>query len=381
MPGKFTNKKVLIPIIIGMVVVITGLVVLIIFLNKDDEPEPKSEIISDEGDNAGQNNNDITGSVTDNNTQNNGSEDISSSESTGIETTDNNNTSEEKNETVPVTVILGKYKGLEAKYEPETITDEVIDNALERLKEEFTEIVELPNRAFEDGDMAIVTFTGEIDGYKIDDLSGVCLQVVIGEGIMPEVIEKDIIGRRIGDTFYQDIDYPENFAEVPEVSGKTVNFTFELVDGFEFIVPDITDAFISENTDYKTVDEYRTKEKERLQKEADDEAREEMIQDLKNQVVDGCEFSGPIDDEIKVDYVRNLQEENNYFTENFYMDAATYYGLVYGLTVEEYRNTKMEEATFHIKYDYAVKEIMKLENLSSEEEVEKLITDTCQIIE
>jgi trigger factor len=375
MTGKNTNKKMLIPLIIGMLILVAGLIFVIIYINRDEnfnkgiETTTSNEISETKE-------NDITGKTDD--LGNNSLEDNNATPTTSGDLIDNNTDNNPENtvESGAVSVILGKYKGLITKYEPEVITDENIDSVLKSLQDDYTEIVDLPNRAFKNGDMAIVTFTGEVGGNEIDALSGVCLQVVIGSGIMPQIIEEDIIGRHIGDIFYHDIEYPEEYSSVPEAAGKIVHFTLELEDGFMFEVPDITDEFINKVTEYTSVAEYRSKEKERLQTEADEKAKAEMIRNLKDQIIDGCSFSGPIDDEIKKKYVQRLQEENNIYMENYYMDAATYYSLVYDITVEEFRNSLMDDAAFQTKYEYAIKEIMKQENLQTVEEAEQLIIDS-----
>ncbi len=278
-----------------------------------------------------------------------------------------------------VTVTLGEYKGLSIKYEPKTITDEDIDNILKKLQSDNSGYVQLPDRAFKEGDMAIVVYLAQADGKEVKELSGEYLQVIIGEGMMGTTIENEMIGKRIGDRFECDIDYPEDYPYVPEVSGKTVHFTIWLEDGFELFSPEIDDEFVNNASIYSTVEEFYTKEKERLQNEENENALERMHTELKTKVIEGCTYQGPIDDKILTEYVRKLRDNDEEYKELYYVDAATYYAMTYDMSAEEYQKSVREEATMDVKLGYALDEIMTRENLASREEAEKLIYDTAVV--
>ncbi len=386
MSDKFLKNKVMISVIIGLLVVVLALVIVIFVINKED--------ISQMGDNETSDilteitnieNNDVNSNESESPTStiesedNDVSGDLNASD-TSMEKHTGKDDSDESNTDKTIIVTLGEYRGIVPEYKPEMVSDETIDTMLKKLQSDNTEIVNLPDRPFEKGDMAIVSFWGKVEDSRIDELSGVCLQVIVGSGTMFEKIEDEIVGKRIGDMFHVDIDYPESYTAIPAVSGKTVDFTIELVDGFMFEKPEITDEFISKVTEYKTIDEYKTKEKEKLQKEADDKAYREMLIDLKRKVVENCTFSGPIDSGINEQYVLKLKSENDTYMEQYYMDAATYYSLVYGMTQEEYQDSLMDEIELQVKYDYVLEEIAKQEGISKEE-AEKLVTESAVIPE
>ncbi len=379
MSYKSSKNKILIATTVGMVVVAVALVLIIIRINKggDDKPQSfdheKSDIITE-----------LINTENINNEKNITSDPVESSSDKGNEIKDTEKAAtERKDSDIPeneksIQVMLGDYKGIVSEYQSEIISDEAVENQLKTLQSSNTEIVNLPNRAFEKGDMAIVSFMGKLDDTRIDELTGVCLQVVIGSGTMYEKIEDEIIGKKVGDMFHVDIDYPEEYTMIPAVSGKTVDFAIELVDGFMFEVPEISDEFIRKVSEYKTVEEYKIKEKERLQKEADDKAYENMLKDLKRKVVEVCSFSGPIDSEINKQYIMKLKSENDTYMEQYYMDAPTYYSIMYGMTQEEYQKSLMDEIELQIKYDYILTEIAKQEGISKEE-AEKLVISSAVI--
>ena len=258
---------------------------------------------------------------------------------------------------------LGGYKGLKAYYSPNTITDSDIDYNLELLQEENSMVVDLPDRPFEVGDMAIVTYVGKVDGTVIDELYVDSLQVILGNNMVPPVMEEKIIGAKIGDMFEVDIDYPSDYTALKEIAGKTVTFSVELITGFTYSVPEIDDSFIKEHTEYSTVSEYRTKETERLQNQENERAQEAVLESLKHQVVDNCTFPSSVDNQIKKLYVQEVDKENNKLMEEYLVDADTYYQYVYGYEPGEFAKKLMDSINYDTKYNYALDEIAKKESI------------------
>lgn len=388
MENKNSKTKKLIIIAIGMIVVAAVLVFVIISLNKKDAPDTEiNDISSTENDKI----------VTADNQAADGKQssgDNQTSDKTPVAAGDTDNTSEDNMsgdksndeeptptaavEADPITVTLGEYQGIKAEYSPVVISDSDIDKQLDSLRSEHTDIINMPTRPFEKGDMAIVTYEGKVDGKLIQELYGVCFQDILGRGMLPDVFEDEIIGRKIGDTFTISMDYPEDFTDIPEVSGKTVVFDVSLVDGFIFYTPEIDDAFIKENTEYSTVDEYKTETKAALQKEQDDIAYKAAIKELKKKVIENATFAGPVDNEIKKQYVRSINELNNQYQEEYGIDAATYYQIFYGISPEEYTSSVREDAEIEVKYSYILQTIADEKGITVEE-ADKIILESAVI--
>ncbi len=258
---------------------------------------------------------------------------------------------------------LGGYKGLKAYYSPNTITDSDIDHNLELLQEENSMVVDLPDRPFDVGDLAIVTYVGKVYGTVIDELYVDSLQVILGNNMVPPVMEEKIIGAKIGDMFEVDIDYPSDYTALKEIAGKTVTFSVELITGFTYSVPEINDSFIKKNTEYSTVSEYRTKEMERLQNLEDERAHEAVLESLKRQVVDDCTFPSSVDNQIKKSYVQEVDKENKKIMDEYLVDADTYYQYMYGYAPGEFAKKLMDSINYDTKYNYALDEIAKKESI------------------
>ncbi len=266
-------------------------------------------------------------------------------------------------ESEPAKATLGAYKGIKAAYSPKEITDEDIDVELEKLQKENSFFKNLPDRAFKESDMAIVSINTFAEGKFLQDSSVRYIQVVLGSEDLPDFMAEEIYGKKIGEFVQVYHDYPEDF-EDPEMAGKNVLYDIELVDGFEYYVPDITDSFIKENTGYASLTEYKTKTKEKLQEDENSRAYDEMVDKLKQNLIDNCSYSGDMDYEIKKAYVLKTQKYNAEAEEYGYPDAATMYMYEYYMSAEEYQNMVKSEAEFEVKYQLALDEIVTTEKLS-----------------
>ena len=96
---------------------------------------------------------------------------------------------------------------------------------------------------------------------------------------------------------------------------------------------------------------------------------------LKQLFVDGCTFTGNIDDEIKKAYILRLNKDNETYMEQYLMDAATYNELYLGISASEYQSKVMNEVTIETKFYYAISEVAKKENITKDE-AEQLIIDS-----
>jgi len=272
---------------------------------------------------------------------------------------------------------IGEYKGLKVEYSPFVVTDEMIDDKLKELQNENTTVDDMPDRPFEKGDMVIVTYEGRVDGIRIEDLSVYYLQADLGSGMLPKEMEEKIIGSRKGDYVKVSIEYPDDYKGLKEIAGKTVDYTAELVTGFVYVVPELNDTFIKETTEYSSLEEYRSREKEKLQDKEDKKAQDAVKTNLRKQVVDNSSFPESLDKEIKISFVKQFDEANNYMQETYYTDVDSYYQMVFGYEPGQYSKELMESIEYDTKYKCALDEIVKKENIQvSDTEIDEYFEKT-----
>ena len=69
-------------------------------------------------------------------------------------------------------ISLPEYKGLEIEVPKSEITDEVVDQNLEQLRQRFADYEDITDRATELGDLAIIDYTATIDGKPLEEVGG-----------------------------------------------------------------------------------------------------------------------------------------------------------------------------------------------------------------
>lgn len=67
---------------------------------------------------------------------------------------------------------LPEYKGLEIEIPKAEVTDELIEENLEQLRQRFADYSDIEGRAAEQGDLAIIDYTATIDGKPLDEVGG-----------------------------------------------------------------------------------------------------------------------------------------------------------------------------------------------------------------
>ena len=95
-------------------------------------------------------------------------------------------------------VELGEYKGLEAPKAVAEVTEEQIDEELERIRRRNARIA-TAERPAKDGDTAIIDYLGTVDGVPFDGGKDENHGLVLGSGTFIPGFEDQVIGMSIGE--------------------------------------------------------------------------------------------------------------------------------------------------------------------------------------
>ena len=91
-------------------------------------------------------------------------------------------------------VTLGKYKGIEVEKEDLTVTEEEIDAAIDRERENNARTISVDDRAVQDGDMTVLDFEGFVDGAAFEGGKGENYPLTIGSNTFIPGFEEQLIG-------------------------------------------------------------------------------------------------------------------------------------------------------------------------------------------
>ena len=151
---------------------------------------------------------------------------------------------------------LPDYVGLETEVQPAEATDAEIDAAVESLRAERADF-KVAERAAAKSDYVRFGYTGTLDGNSLTELVGdkgiyaaapQTWEEVEGanEGLLPGV-SKQLDGLKAGDKKTVDVAFPADFAAVPALAGKTVQYAIEVQEIRERVLPPMDEAFFKAN--------------------------------------------------------------------------------------------------------------------------------------
>ena len=153
-------------------------------------------------------------------------------------------------------VTLGQYKGLEYDEKPVEVTDEDLEQELKKVQEQNARTITVEDRAIANGDIAVIDFTGSVDGEEFEGGKGEDYELVIGSHSFIDTFEDQLIGKNTGDEVEVNVTFPEDY-QVADLAGKPALFKVVIKAIKTKEVPELDDEFASDVSDFDTLDEYK----------------------------------------------------------------------------------------------------------------------------
>lgn len=218
-------------------------------------------------------------------------------------------------------VTLGDYKNLGVKVPKTEVTDDSISEYInEQLTYKPEEITE--DRAVQENDTVNIDYTGYMDGKEFSGGSATDTDLLIGSGQFIDGFESGLIGAKKGDEVTLNLKFPDPYKNNPDFSGKDVQFKVKIN---KISQPaELTDEWVSNNSDVKTVDEYKAEVKATLETSADMEYNNNKKSNLFEALVNKTEIS-----EYPDDLMEAAKEKVEKQFENYYAKPS-------GMTLDEY---------------------------------------------
>nr|MBQ8252165.1 trigger factor [Lachnospiraceae bacterium] len=185
-------------------------------------------------------------------------------------------------------VELGKYKGVKIDKIDVEVTEEEVNEMIERERKNNAREITVEDRPVKDGDKTIIDFEGFVDGVAFEGGKGEDYELVIGSHSFIDTFEDQLIGKAIGEEVEVNVTFPEEY-HAEELAGKPALFKVVIKEIKEDELPELDDEFASEVSEYETFAEYKENVKKGLaeskaQKAADEKERaaiEAVIEDAK----------------------------------------------------------------------------------------------------
>lgn len=167
-------------------------------------------------------------------------------------------------------ITLGDYKGIEVPKSEVSVSDEQVENELDRMAQNVAS-TETVDRAAEMGDTTNIDFEGFDNGVAFDGGKGENFDLKLGSGSFVPGFEEQLVGMSAGEEKDIDITFPEDYQK--DLAGKSVVFHVKVNKVTTTNVPEKDDEFAKDVSDFDTLEELkadiRAKALEDAQKQAD----------------------------------------------------------------------------------------------------------------
>ena len=199
-------------------------------------------------------------------------------------------------------VVLGDYDHFNFAPEIESIDDAKVDKVVEELRDQNAQLAAVEERGAQNGDWAVIGFTGTQDGMAFEGGQTERMPLILGEDRLIPGFEANLVGLRPGEETEFDITFPEDYPE-PTLAGRVAHFKVDLKELREKILPDADDAFAQSMGDYADLPALKADIAERLGRNALDRARHEFSDKIIEYAVANATIELPdvlIDQEVEV---------------------------------------------------------------------------------
>jgi trigger factor len=160
----------------------------------------------------------------------------------------------------PVVTLAG-YDELRIEVPSAGVTDDGVDAQLDALRNRFADL-EASSAPLTDGDYAEIDVKGYVHDEAVDGLTATDFLYEVGSEMVVPKLDVELRGKRPGDILKFNDLLPERFGDR---AGEEVGFQVLVKDAKRKVLPEVTDDWVSEVSEFDTVDDLRDDIRKRLE--------------------------------------------------------------------------------------------------------------------
>jgi len=185
-----------------------------------------------------------------------------------------------------------EYKGIEVTRKVKRITDEDVEREVRRLQETLAQLVPVEDRPAQDGDYAMVNVVGRYINANEQELKVDNMTVVINGPDTPPEFTENIRGSRIGQQRTFRVKRRQEHSS-RDLAGREMECTITLEGLYTKELPELDDDFARGLGQYEGLEDLRSKLRQQLEREAQQQADEDMRAELLRLLVERNNFDVP----------------------------------------------------------------------------------------
>ena len=261
-------------------------------------------------------------------------------------------------------VTLGEYKGVEVPKADLEVTEEEIQAAVDKERDNNSRTIDVEDRGVENGDLIKLDFDGSVDGVPFQGGKAENYPLTVGSGSFIPGFEDQLIGAKIGEEVTVNVTFPEDY-HAEELKGKEAVFKCKVNEIKVKELPEADDEFAKDVSEFDTMAEYKEDIKKHLleKKEADAKRNKERAAVAK--AVENAQMDIPeamINEQIRRmtdDFTRRIESQG--ITMEQYMQFT-------GMDTKKLADQMRPEALKRIQNSLVLEEIAKAENIQISDE-------------
>jgi trigger factor len=173
------------------------------------------------------------------------------------------------------------------------ITEQQVDEALQRLRESHARLEPVENRdTIRSGDFVTLDFEGSIEGKPFAGAKGENYLLEIGGKQALPAFEDAMLGLRTGERQAIQVSYPESYSN-REIAGKTVDFIVLPREMKQKVLPPLDDDFAKDHGECGSLAELRAAVRLRLENELAQIQNEALKEQIVNRLIEKNVFTAP----------------------------------------------------------------------------------------
>jgi trigger factor len=277
--------------------------------------------------------------------------------------------------TVKPEVKLGEYKGVEIEEKDFSVTEEAVNEELEKMQKQQGTLEPVESGTVENGDNVVIDFEGFVDGVAFEGGKGDNYSLEIGSNTFIPGFEEQLIGLELGQEKDVDVTFPEDY-RATELAGKPATFRVKLHEIKRLNLPELDDDFAQDVSEKETLADL----KKDLEHKLEERLKKEEEEYIRNQVVEAASNNAEVDipeaminhevDHMYGRFVQNLGYQG--------LNIELYTQLT-GQSESDIKAQMKEDASKKVRADLVIEAISHAENVVvSEEEVDEEIVQTAK---
>ena len=255
------------------------------------------------------------------------------------------------------------YKGLKAKLERHTVTEEEVNRQIQRIRDQKPRIAVIRDRATERGDEVVLDYAGFCDGEQFAGGTAEKQTLVLGSGTFIPGFEEQLLDKVPGEKVIVKVTFPEEY-HADNLAGKAAEFHCTIHEIRVKTAYDLDDTFAQEVGGCYTFEEFKEQMTKSMQQYADQQGQMDLQDSLLRQAAATLELE-ITQEQIKEAVDAQIQGMKAQLAQQGL--SLEMYCQFMSTTEEQLRADAEPEAEAAVRMRAAIERIVELENLVAEE--------------